>query len=159
MSKTNAAHINWIIAATSFGFVVSQLDVTIVNVALPKMGENLQAPISGLQWVVDAYTLLFASLLLSAGALGDQMGARRVYVAGLVLFAAASLGCGLAPDAAVLIGAAPCRGPGPRCWCRRRWRCSPMPAATMRSCGLARSGCGPLRAASPSPPGRWRAGS
>jgi DHA2 family methylenomycin A resistance protein-like MFS transporter len=112
MSKTNATHINWIIVATSFGFAVSQLDVTIVNIALPSMGEKLEASVSGLQWVVDAYTLLFASLLLSAGALGDQLGARRVYVAGLVLFAAASLGCGLAPDAAVLIGARAAQGAG-----------------------------------------------
>jgi len=112
MSKTNATHINWIIAATSFGFVVSQLDVTIVNVALPKMGESLQASVSGLQWVVDAYALLFASLLLSAGALGDQLGARRIYIGGLIVFAAASLGCGLAPDATVLTGARAVQGAG-----------------------------------------------
>jgi DHA2 family methylenomycin A resistance protein-like MFS transporter len=112
MRKTNAAHINWIIAATSFGFVVSQLDVTIVNVALPSMGENLHASVSGLQWVVDAYALLFASLLLSAGALGDQLGAKRVYIVGFVLFAAASLGCGLAPNVAVLIGSRAVQGIG-----------------------------------------------
>jgi DHA2 family methylenomycin A resistance protein-like MFS transporter len=112
MTKTNDAHINWIIAATSFGFVVSQLDVTIVNVALPSMAENLHASVSGLQWVVDAYALLFASLLLSAGALGDQLGAKRVYIVGFGLFAAASLGCGLAPDAAVLIGARAVQGIG-----------------------------------------------
>jgi DHA2 family methylenomycin A resistance protein-like MFS transporter len=112
MSKSKAAHINWIIAATSFGFVVSQLDVTIVNVALPSMAENLQASVSGLQWVVDAYALLFASLLLSAGALGDQLGAKRAYITGFVLFAAASLGCGLAPDARVLIGARALQGVG-----------------------------------------------
>src|SRR5271155_3670024 len=96
MTKTPAS-INWIIVATSFGFVVSQLDVTIVNVALASMATGLKASVAGLQWVVDAYALLFASLLLSGGALGDRLGARRLYVAGFMLFAAASLGCGLAP--------------------------------------------------------------
>jgi DHA2 family methylenomycin A resistance protein-like MFS transporter len=106
------APLNWIIAATSFGFVVSQLDVTIVNVALASMGESLHASVSGLQWVVDAYALLFASLLLSAGAVGDRLGAKRVYIAGFVLFVAASLGCGLAPNAAVLVVARAIQGIG-----------------------------------------------
>src|SRR5882757_5505074 len=61
----------WIVAATSFSFVVVQLDVTIVNVALPRIGEELHAGIDTLQWIVDAYTLVFAVLLLSAGVLGD----------------------------------------------------------------------------------------
>ena len=112
MSKTSSPTINWIIAATSFGFVVSQLDVTIVNVALASMSGNLHASVSGLQWVVDAYALMFASLLLSAGALGDRLGAKRLYIAGFVLFALASLGCGLAPNAAVLVGARAIQGIG-----------------------------------------------
>jgi DHA2 family methylenomycin A resistance protein-like MFS transporter len=112
MRKTSTASINRIIAATSFGFVVSQLDVTIVNVALAKMASNLNASVSGLQWVVDGYALMFASLLLSAGALGDRLGAKRLYIAGFVLFAAASLGCGLAPNAAVLVGARAIQGIG-----------------------------------------------
>ena len=110
MSKSTS--INWIIAATSFGFVVSQLDVTIVNIALASMATNLHASVSGLQWVVDAYALMFASLLLSAGALGDRLGAKRLYIAGFVLFALASLGCGLAPSAAVLVGARAVQGIG-----------------------------------------------
>ncbi len=113
MTKSvSPAQLNWIIAATSFGFVVSQLDVTIVNVALPNMAERLGASTSGLQWVVDAYALLFASLLLSAGALGDRLGAKHVYIGGFVLFAAASLACGLAPDAPVLIAARAVQGIG-----------------------------------------------
>jgi DHA2 family methylenomycin A resistance protein-like MFS transporter len=112
MSKTPNASIHWIIAATSFGFVVSQLDVTIVNVALASMATGLKASVAGLQWVVDAYALMFASLLLSAGALGDRLGARRVYIAGFVVFAAASLGCGLAPNAAVLVAARAVQGIG-----------------------------------------------
>ncbi len=106
------ARLPWIIAATSFGFVVVQLDVTIVNLALPHIGKDLRTEVAGLQWVVDAYTLLFASLLLSAGAIGDRLGAKRVFVAGFVLFATASLACGLAPDAATLIGARAVQGMG-----------------------------------------------
>ncbi|MDB5392719.1 MAG: Drug resistance transporter, EmrB/QacA subfamily [Rhodospirillales bacterium] len=112
MSKTPTAPLNWIIVATSFGFVVSQLDVTIVNVALASMGTALPASVSGLQWVVDAYALLFASLLLSAGALGDRLGAKRVYIAGFVLFAMASLACGVAPNAAALVVARAVQGIG-----------------------------------------------
>ncbi len=91
------------IAATSFGFVVVQLDVTIVNVALPRIGADLGASVSSLQWVVDAYTLSFAVLLLSAGVLADRLGARRIYVAGFALFAVASAACGVANDATMLI--------------------------------------------------------
>ncbi|GLQ82994.1 hypothetical protein GCM10007881_65170 [Mesorhizobium huakuii] len=84
------------VAATSLGFVVVQLDVSIVNVALNKIGSALSMGIGGLQWVVDAYTLAFASLLLAGGALGDRIGARRVFVGGMALFSIASLVCGLA---------------------------------------------------------------
>ena len=63
-----------VIVATSFGFVVVQLDVTIVNVALPRIGSDLHASVAGLQWVVDAYILAFAVLLLSAGVIGDRHG-------------------------------------------------------------------------------------
>ena len=97
--ETPAVGINRIVAATSFGFVVTQLDVTIVNIALPRMASDLSVQVAGLQWVVDAYTLPFAVLMLSAGVLGDRFGSRRAYLAGLAIFAAASLGCGLAPNA------------------------------------------------------------
>jgi DHA2 family methylenomycin A resistance protein-like MFS transporter len=95
----------WIVVATSFSFVVTQLDVTIVNVALPNIATNLSVQVAGLQWVVDAYALVFAVLMLSAGVLGDRFGSRRTYLIGLGIFAAASLGCGLAPNAATLIAA------------------------------------------------------
>lgn len=91
------------IAATSLSFLLVQLDVTIVNVALVAMGAEFHSSISGLQWVVDAYAIAFASLLLSAGALGDQFGSRRVLAAGFTLFVIASGACGLAPTPAVLI--------------------------------------------------------
>jgi DHA2 family methylenomycin A resistance protein-like MFS transporter len=98
--------------ATCLGFLLVQLDVTIVNVALPTMGAELHAEISGLQWVVDAYAIAFASLLLSAGSLGDRIGSRRVLASGFALFIAASAGCGLAPNAAILIAARAAQGVG-----------------------------------------------
>ncbi|WP_425435578.1 MFS transporter [Paraburkholderia ribeironis] len=101
-----------VLATVSVGFVVTQLDVTIVNIALPRIGADLQTNVAGLQWVVDAYTLAFAVLMLSAGALGDRFGARRMYAAGIVLFALASLACGLALDAAMLVGARALQGVG-----------------------------------------------
>jgi MFS transporter, DHA2 family, methylenomycin A resistance protein len=89
--------------AASFGFALVQLDVTIVNVALPRMAVDLQTGVAGLQWVVDAYALTFAVLLLSMGYLGDRLGARKVYLAGMTLFALASVLCGCATQAVTLI--------------------------------------------------------
>ncbi|HEY7406009.1 MAG TPA: MFS transporter [Candidatus Angelobacter sp.] len=102
----------WLLIATSFGFVVVQLDVTIVNVALPQIGSRLHAAVAGLQWVVDAYTLSFAALLISAGVIGDRFGSRRVYLAGFLIFTAASVVCGLAPTIGVLIAARALQGCG-----------------------------------------------
>ncbi|AFQ51304.1 MFS transporter [Burkholderia cepacia] len=101
-----------IVATVSVGFVVTQLDVTIVNIALAQLARHLQLPVAGLQWVVDAYTLAFAVLMLSGGALGDRFGARRMYVAGLALFALASLTCGAAITPAMLIAARALQGVG-----------------------------------------------
>jgi DHA2 family methylenomycin A resistance protein-like MFS transporter len=101
-----------VLATVSVGFVVTQLDVTIVNIALPKIGSDLHANVAGLQCVVDAYTLAFAVLMLSAGALGDRFGARRMYAAGIVLFSLASLACGLALDAPMLVTARAVQGVG-----------------------------------------------
>src|SRR5262249_58872442 len=85
-----ARSVAWIIAASSFAFAVIQLDVTIVNVALSRISEDWGASVTELQWVVDAYTLGFAALLLSAGGLGGRPGPQRVFVAGLVGFAPCS---------------------------------------------------------------------
>ena len=111
-SSTTTTFTNWIVAAASFGFVIVQLDVTIVNVALPSMARSLGASVAGLQWVVDAYTLSFAVLLLSAGVLGDLFGTRRAYLAGFAVFAAASLACALAPSEAWLVAARAAQGLG-----------------------------------------------
>jgi EmrB/QacA subfamily drug resistance transporter len=93
------------LAAALLGFFVITLDAVVVNVALPVMGRELSASVNGLQWVVDGYTLMFAALLLSAGALSDRIGARRAFGTGLVGFTAASMACGFAPDLKVLVAA------------------------------------------------------
>lgn len=93
------------LGAAVLGFFIITLDAVIVNVALPAMRTELGGGITGLQWVVDGYTLLFAAFLLSAGSLTDRVGARRAFGVGLVLFAAASAACGLAPNLAALVGA------------------------------------------------------
>jgi len=98
--------------AASFGFALIQLDVTIVNVALPEIANDLGSGVAGLQWVVDAYALSFAALLLSAGFMGDRLGARRVYLAGFAIFAIASLACGLSTNALALIVARAAQGLG-----------------------------------------------
>ncbi|QDF39177.1 MFS transporter [Bradyrhizobium symbiodeficiens] len=93
------------LAAMSLGYGVVQLDVTIVNTALDAMGKTLGGGVAELQWVVSAYTIAFAAFILTAGALGDRIGAKRVFMAGFAIFTAASLACALSPNAAVLIGA------------------------------------------------------
>ncbi len=89
--------------AVSLGYFMVILDATAVNLALPAIGHDLGGGITGLQWVVDGYTLAFAALLLSAGVAGDRFGPRRVFLAGLLLFTAASAGCALAPALGVLV--------------------------------------------------------
>lgn len=94
--STQPSRLPLIIAAASFGFLVTQLDVTIVNVALDAIGDAFGAPTAQLQWVVDAYVLALAAMLLSAGAIGDRVGPKRAFLAGLVLFGLASAACGFA---------------------------------------------------------------
>jgi DHA2 family methylenomycin A resistance protein-like MFS transporter len=91
------------LAAMSLGYGVVQLDVTIVNTALNSIAASLGGGIAELQWVVSAYTIAFAAFILTAGALGDRIGAKRVFMAGFALFTAASLACAVAPDAVSLI--------------------------------------------------------
>src|SRR3954454_10902583 len=102
----------WTLIAMSLGFAVVQLDVSVVNVAVRPIGAELGGGISALQWIVSAYTIAFAAFILSAGALGDRIGARRLFVSGFALFTAASAACGLAPGIRVLIGARALQGLG-----------------------------------------------
>ncbi|MFI6683365.1 MFS transporter [Streptomyces sp. NPDC050485] len=93
------------LAAALLGFALITLDASVVNVALPAIGGDLGGGMSGLQWVVDAYTLAFAALMLSTGAFADRIGSAKAYALGTVVFTLASAACGLAPDLGVLIGA------------------------------------------------------
>jgi DHA2 family methylenomycin A resistance protein-like MFS transporter len=88
------------------------LDALIVNVALPEIGRGFNTGITGLQWVVDGYTLMFAALLLSAGSIADRIGARQAFGGGLALFTGASVVCGLAPGLGVLVAARLVQGAG-----------------------------------------------
>jgi DHA2 family methylenomycin A resistance protein-like MFS transporter len=90
------------LAAGMLGFFMITIDVSAVNVALATLGRDLHTTTSGLQWVVDGYTLMFAALLLSAGALSDRIGARRAYLYGVAGFTLASVACGVAPSLPVL---------------------------------------------------------
>lgn len=98
--------------AMSLGYGVVQLDVTIVNTALGSIGASLGGGVSELQWVASAYTIAFAAFILTAGALGDRIGAKRIFMAGFAIFTVASVSCALAPSAAVLIAARTLQGLG-----------------------------------------------
>ncbi len=100
------------LAATSLGFAVVQLDVSVVNVAIRPIGAALGGGVSALQWVVNAYTVTFAAFILSAGALGDRIGAKRVFIGGFTVFTTASAICGLAPALGVLVAARALQGAG-----------------------------------------------
>jgi EmrB/QacA subfamily drug resistance transporter len=92
-----------ILLICSMSLLIVGLDVTIVNVALPSIGRELHASVSGLQWTVDAYTLVLASLLMLSGSTADRLGRRRTFVIGLSVFAAGSLLCSLAPSLGLLV--------------------------------------------------------
>jgi EmrB/QacA subfamily drug resistance transporter len=102
----------WILAATILGTSMAFIDGTVVNVALPALQSALHATLADVQWVVEAYALSLAALLLIGGSLGDRYGRRKVFVAGVALFCAASAWCGLAPDIRQLIVARGLQGIG-----------------------------------------------
>src|SRR5689334_7952597 len=101
-----------VLVAMCVGYFLVLLDVTIVNVALPSIGTDLPAGVTGLQWIVDGYALALAALMLAGGAVGDAHGHRRVVLAGLAVFGAGSLAAGLAPSTAALVGARVVQGAG-----------------------------------------------
>jgi EmrB/QacA subfamily drug resistance transporter len=102
----------WVLVAAVLGSGMTMLDATVVNVALPALGDDLGAGVDGLQWTLDGYTLTLAAFLLLGGSLGDRFGRRRVFVLGAVWFAIASLACGLAPSIEVLVAARALQGVG-----------------------------------------------
>jgi EmrB/QacA subfamily drug resistance transporter len=102
----------WILAATIIGSSLAFIDGSVVNLALPSLQSSLNATVVDVQWTVEAYALLLAALILVGGSLGDIYGRKRIYLAGAVLFAAASAWCGLAPDITQLIIARGVQGVG-----------------------------------------------
>lgn len=102
----------WVLFTTVLGSSMVLLDGTAVNVALPRIGEDLGASLAGLQWVVNAYLLTLAGLILLGGSLGDRYGRRRVFVIGVTWFAISSALCGFAPNAEFLVGARGLQGVG-----------------------------------------------
>ncbi len=102
----------WVLAATVLGSGLAQLDGTVVNVALPRIGEDLGGGLTALQWTLNAYTLTLSGLLLLGGSLGDRMGRRRIFVFGVVWFTLASIGCAFAPSTGLLIAMRALQGAG-----------------------------------------------
>ncbi|WP_369390854.1 MFS transporter [Streptomyces sp. CG1] len=102
----------WILLTTVLGSSMALLDSTVVNVALPRIGRDLGASLAALQWTVNAYLVTLAGLILLGGSLGDRYGRRKIFVLGVVWFAAASLLCGMAPSPGILIAARALQGIG-----------------------------------------------
>jgi EmrB/QacA subfamily drug resistance transporter len=102
----------WVLASTVLGSGIAFLDSTVVNVALPHIGDDLDTGVGGLQWVLNGYLLAVSSLILLGGSLGDRFGRKRVFQIGVIVFAAASLLCAVAPTAALLVGARVLQGVG-----------------------------------------------
>ena len=98
--------------ASILGSGMAFLDGTVVNLALPAIGDDLGTGFAGFQWVVNGYMLTFASLVLIGGSLGDRFGRRRIFELGVVLFAATSVACGLVPGTLGLIAARVAQGVG-----------------------------------------------
>ena len=110
--RMKSAQGRWVVAATVLGSGMAALDATVVGIALPAIGRDFHASVASLQWVVDAYTLTLAGLLLLGGTLGDSYGRRKIFQIGIVWFALASLLCGVAPSIGVLIAARALQGVG-----------------------------------------------
>src|SRR5881394_3673196 len=102
----------WVLVATTLASSMAFIDSTVVNVALPALQANLNATIVDVQWVIEAYSLLLAALLLVGGSLGDHYGRRRIFLLGIALFAVASAACGLVGNIHQLIVARAFQGFG-----------------------------------------------
>src|SRR4029077_18136195 len=104
LNRSRIAHGSTLILLTmSLGVLIAQIDTSVVNLAVKQIGAKLDAGVTALQWVVDSYNLVYASLLLTAGTLADLYGRRRIFALGIALFTLGSLVCGLAPNAIVLV--------------------------------------------------------
>ncbi|MEV0976240.1 MFS transporter [Streptomyces sp. NPDC049915] len=139
--------------AVCAGYFMVILDVTVINVAVPVIGRELSASLTGVQWITDGYTLVFAGFLLTAGALGDRLGNRRVFCAGVAVFAVSSAACALAPGTLFLVAARLVEGlgaalivPGSLALLQQAY---PRPAARSRAFGLWGSMAGIAASAGP----------
>jgi len=101
-----------VLLAASLGVLIAQIDTSVVNLAVKPIAADLGSSVSAMQWMIDAYNLVYAALLLTAGALGDLYGRRRVFVAGVAFFAAGSVLCAIAPDTATLLAGRALQGLG-----------------------------------------------
>ena len=104
--------LGWVLALTSTAYFMVALDATVVSTALPRMQEDLHVGLASLQWTLNAYGIAFAAGIITAAALGDRYGRRRIFIIGLALFTVASAACALAPNASVLIAARTVQGLG-----------------------------------------------
>ena len=102
-SSSRASHQILVLVAVSLGVLIAQIDTSVVSLAVKRIGADLNSGVSEMQWVIDAYNLVYASLLLTGGTLGDLYGRRRIFVLGIALFTVGTLVCALAPSGAVLI--------------------------------------------------------
>ncbi|MFE5207678.1 MFS transporter [Streptomyces sp. NPDC056600] len=139
--------------AVCAGYFMVILDVTVISVAVPVIGRDLSASLTGMQWVTDGYTLVLAGFLLTGGALGDRLGNRRIFCTGVAVFTAASAACAVAPDAAFLVCARLVEGlgaalivPGSLALLQQAY---PQPAARSRAFGLWGSMAGIAASAGP----------
>ncbi|MFD1050180.1 MFS transporter, partial [Kibdelosporangium lantanae] len=103
---------NLLLVAMCVGMFLVQLDVTVVNVALPRIADDLGTTIEGQQWIVAGYTVVLASLLLAGGTTGDRYGHKRVVLTGLTTFGVASVLCGAAPNVGILVAGRALQGVG-----------------------------------------------
>src|ERR687891_2718128 len=102
----------WLLGVTVLGSSIAFLEATVVNVALPEIGADLDADVAGLQWIINGYLLTLAALILLGGSLGDRFGRRRIFNLGVIWFAGASVLCAIAPNVEVLIAARIIQGIG-----------------------------------------------
>jgi len=113
LARDKTSHANaWILVATILGSALAYINGSVVNVALPAIEADLRAPVAVIQWIINAYTLCVAALILIGGAAGDRFGRRRVFVTGVAIFAAASVWCGVSPSVTQLILARAVQGIG-----------------------------------------------
>src|SRR4029078_6365587 len=112
MAPCSSRAVPWVLAATILGSSLAFIDGTVLNVALPALQANMNATIVDMQWVIEAYALFLAALLLVGGSLGDIYGRKRIFTSGVIVFAAASAFCGLSFDVNQLIAARALQGSG-----------------------------------------------